>query len=79
MMVGTAFVLDWSSMITLWWLCMFMFTFSLGLGPVTFVVASEVGGKPHCFLFCRGLIHSNPNQLALPLAASKNVPLFFSN
>ena len=37
-------------MLTLVWLCMFMFTFSLGLGPVTFVVASEVGGKTRVFV-----------------------------
>ena len=49
-MVGSAFLLDWSSMLTLVWLCMFMFTFSLGLGPVTFVVASEVGGKTRVFV-----------------------------
>lgn len=42
LMVGFAFLLNWTSMLTLFWLCMFMFTFSLGLGPVTFVVASEV-------------------------------------
>lgn len=42
LMVGCAFMLNWTSMLTLFWLCMFMFTFSLGLGPVTFVVASEV-------------------------------------
>ncbi|CAM9689067.1 unnamed protein product [Scytosiphon promiscuus] len=42
LMVGSAFLLNWTSMLTLFWLCMFMFTFSLGLGPVTFVVASEI-------------------------------------
>ncbi|CAB1111751.1 unnamed protein product [Ectocarpus sp. CCAP 1310/34] len=42
LMVGFAFLLNWTSMLTLFWLCMFMFTFSLGLGPVTFVVASEI-------------------------------------
>lgn len=42
LMVGFAFLLNWTSMLTLFWLCMFMFAFSLGLGPVTFVVASEV-------------------------------------
>lgn len=42
-MVGIAFAFDWETYLVLFWLCMFMFTFSLGLGPVTFVVASEVG------------------------------------
>ncbi|CAM9373855.1 unnamed protein product [Ascophyllum nodosum] len=41
-MVGNSFFLDWSTRVVLFWLCMFMFCFSLGLGPVTFVVASEI-------------------------------------
>ncbi|CAM9742123.1 unnamed protein product [Discosporangium mesarthrocarpum] len=41
-MIGSAFTFQWSGMWTLFWLCMFMLTFSMGLGPVTFVVASEI-------------------------------------
>lgn len=42
LMVGMAFANEWDTLVIFFWLCMFMFTFSLGLGPVTFVVASEV-------------------------------------
>ncbi|CAM9622014.1 unnamed protein product, partial [Phaeothamnion confervicola] len=40
--VGIAFSLGWGGNATLAWLCVFMFCFSIGLGPVTFVVASEI-------------------------------------
>lgn len=45
-LIGISFQEMWETATVLFWLCMFMFTFSLGLGPVTFVVASEVGVWP---------------------------------
>ena len=42
--ISLSFYLQWSAVPTLVVLCLFMFCFSVGLGPLTFVVAAEVGG-----------------------------------
>ena len=40
--IGLSFMCQWSALPTLVILCLFMFCFSIGLGPLTFVVAAEV-------------------------------------
>lgn len=40
--IALSFYLEWSAVPTLIVLCSFMFCFSLGIGPLTFVVAAEV-------------------------------------
>ncbi|CAN0082477.1 unnamed protein product, partial [Hapterophycus canaliculatus] len=42
LMIALSFYLEWSAVPTLVVLCAFMFCFSIGLGPLTFVVAAEV-------------------------------------
>eukprot|EP00903_Cladosiphon_okamuranus_P016207 g14955.t1 len=42
LLISLSFVLEWSAVPTLVVLCAFMFCFSIGLGPLTFVVAAEV-------------------------------------
>eukprot|EP00612_Vaucheria_litorea_P001025 CAMPEP_0171452226 /NCGR_PEP_ID=MMETSP0945-20130129/415_1 /TAXON_ID=109269 /ORGANISM="Vaucheria litorea, Strain CCMP2940" /LENGTH=512 /DNA_ID=CAMNT_0011976843 /DNA_START=64 /DNA_END=1599 /DNA_ORIENTATION=- len=41
-LLGLALLLQWPAMPTLATLCMFMASFSIGIGPLTFVVAAEV-------------------------------------
>ncbi|CAM9643191.1 unnamed protein product [Ectocarpus fasciculatus] len=42
LLIAQSFFLEWSAVPTLVVLCAFMFCFSIGLGPLTFVVAAEV-------------------------------------
>ena len=42
LLIALSFFLEWSAVPTLVVLCAFMFCFSIGLGPLTFVVAAEV-------------------------------------
>lgn len=42
LLIALSFYLEWSAVPTLVVLCAFMFCFSIGLGPLTFVVAAEV-------------------------------------
>eukprot|EP01084_Bolivina_argentea_P165514 287531_1 len=41
-LLGLTFTYAWSGSVALLWLCMFLASFSIGLGPGTFVVASEI-------------------------------------
>ncbi|CAB1102967.1 unnamed protein product [Ectocarpus sp. CCAP 1310/34] len=46
LLIAQSFFMEWSAVPTLVVLCAFMFCFSIGLGPLTFVVAAEVLYRP---------------------------------
>lgn len=72
LLIALSFFLEWSAVPTLIVLCAFMFCFSIGLGPLTFVVAAEVSFGGPALAACDGPLERTGFHLSLSRARGRD-------